>query len=94
MTALSELKRHLRPGQAYRRKDLIKDFVPYEFGLDPQMKAENFLSHQAKVQSVLIDWAARHGWLTVNANRPAAAVQADMLTVLQDHIESHLVGAG
>ena len=73
------------PHEAYRRKKAINDFVPYEFGLDPEMKKENFLTHQAKVQSVLLEWADVRGWVMVNANRPLTEVHKEILSIVHDH---------
>lgn len=76
---------HVDPHEAYRRKEAINDFVPYEFGLDPEMKKDNFLTHQAKVQNVLLQWAKDRSWVMVNANRPQIEVREDILSIVHAH---------
>lgn len=73
------------PHEAYHRKEVINDFVPYEFGLDPEMKKENFLTHQAKVRNVLLDWADMRGWVVINANKPQFEVHEEILSIVQNH---------
>jgi thymidylate kinase len=73
------------PEEAYRRKAAARDFVPYEFGLDPAMRESSFLAHQGRVLGVLDAWARDYGWATLDANRPAATVHAEILGLVRAH---------
>lgn len=73
------------PQEAYRRKAVNQDFVPYEFGLDPEMKEENFLVHQAKVLAMLEAWAKDYGWIVLDAERPPAEINRDLLSIVRAH---------
>ncbi|MEV0963194.1 thymidylate kinase [Streptomyces sp. NPDC049910] len=59
----------LDPKRAWERK-VGRDVVPYECGMDPECARENFLAHQNRILAVLDDWAARFGWLTLDAEEP------------------------
>ena len=76
---------HVPPEEAYKRKEAVNDFVPYEFGLDPEMKKDNFLTHQAKVLGVMEDWAQQFQWVTLDGTQPTQTVHTDILdTVKRD----------
>ena len=45
------------------------DVTPYECGCHPEMKPEQFLAHQERVRTVLREWAARDGWIDVDATQ-------------------------
>jgi thymidylate kinase len=75
----------VRPEEAYRRKAVNQDFVPYEFGLDQEMKKESFLVHQARVLAMLEDWAREHGWIVLDGERPAAEIHRDLLAIARAH---------
>lgn len=51
------------PDEALRRKGT--DLAPYECGRDPGCSPERFLSHQAAVREVLLDWAETYHWTLI-----------------------------
>ncbi|MFD0267655.1 thymidylate kinase [Streptomyces sp. NPDC127106] len=61
------------PEEALRRKK--GDITPYECGRDPECRPESFLSHQAAVREVMLEWAGQHGWDVIRANTAEAAAQ-------------------
>ncbi|MEJ8643870.1 hypothetical protein WKI68_25870 [Streptomyces sp. MS1.HAVA.3] len=61
------------PEEALRRKK--GDITPYECGRDPECRPESFLTHQAAVREVMLEWADRRGWDVVRANTAEAAAQ-------------------
>lgn len=60
---------------AWRRKG--GDVLPYECGMDMGRSRESFLKHQNEIHRVLDGWAARHGWVSVDARRPLDVVLRD-----------------
>ncbi|MFI1913346.1 hypothetical protein [Nocardia sp. NPDC020380] len=71
------------PEEALRRKK--GDITPYECGLDPECRPERFLSHQAAVRDVMLDWARTRGWDVIRANT-ADAAHHRMRTLLAPHL--------
>ncbi len=65
------------PEMALERK-IAGDLTPYECGCDPEMRPERFLKHQSAVRAVLRDWAARDGWITIDATRDAGTIAEDV----------------
>lgn len=59
------------PEEALRRKD--RDLAPYECGTDPECHPDRFLSHQAAVRQVMVEWARLHNWAVVTAPTPELA---------------------
>jgi thymidylate kinase len=53
--------------------------VPYECALDPACAKPSFIAHQRKIHAVLDQWAARSGWLTVDARQPLDAVVGEVV---------------
>jgi dTMP kinase len=74
----------LEPGLAYERKGAA-DVTPYECGCDPEMKPEGFIRHQAGIRTILKDWAARDGWVSIDATRDRDTIGQDITAhVLKD----------
>jgi thymidylate kinase len=69
-----DLTIHLRvpPETAWQRKD-GRPF-PYECAMDLTCSRTSFLAHQRAIHELLDHWAARYGWLTVDATQPLSAV--------------------
>jgi dTMP kinase len=58
----------VEPEVALRRKS-GGDLTPYECGCDPELNPERFIAHQTAVRAILKEWAARDGWITIDAGR-------------------------
>jgi len=71
------------PEEALRRKG--SDLAPYECGCDPDCSPARFLSHQAAVREVLLDWARSRGWSIVGTDSRHAAQEA-----LRSHVGAML----
>ncbi len=61
------------PEEALRRKD--GDITPYECGTDLSCDPRRFLSHQAGMRQVMLDWARNYSWAVVPAGSRAATSQ-------------------
>ncbi|GAA3107198.1 hypothetical protein [Streptosporangium carneum] len=48
--------------------------VPYECAMDLSCARPSFIGHQRKIHEVLGRWAARPGWITIDARQPLDAV--------------------
>ncbi|MEU4690083.1 hypothetical protein [Actinoplanes sp. NPDC023714] len=72
----------ITPEAAWQRK--AGDVVPYECGMDESCSRDRFLRHQHAIQVLLDAWAARHGWMVVDADRPLA----DVVTQVQGAIRA------
>lgn len=59
------------PEEALRRKK--GDITPYECGRDPECRPERFLSHQAAVRDIMLEWVEGRGWDVIRANTADAA---------------------
>ena len=57
------------PEEALRRKD--GDISPYECGADLSCDPGRFLSHQAGMREVMVEWAQTYGWSVIDAGSPA-----------------------
>jgi thymidylate kinase len=66
----------IEPEAAWDRKD--GDIVPYECGMDESCSRDRFLAHQDAIQLLLDGWAARQGWIVVDAARSLPEVVADV----------------
>lgn len=73
---------HLRldPARAWQRKQ--NDLVPYECGMDPACSPERFLDHQRAIESILLQWSARQGWLELDADRPVEEVVSSVVAAV------------
>lgn len=72
------------PLVAYERRiaDVGTPLVPYECGLDPELRRESFLAHQKACRAILNRWSDTFGWSRIDADRSAEAVRRDALALL------------
>lgn len=61
------------PEEALRRK--AGDLAPYECGRDPECRSERFVTHQAALRTVMLEWAHLHDWSVVVADTPEGTQQ-------------------
>jgi dTMP kinase len=77
------------PDEALRRKRGA--LTPYECGLDPERDEEKFLLRQAAIRERMLAWAARDGWLHVEAGS-VEGVQAEIRALVLELLERHPAG--
>ncbi|WP_318306516.1 dTMP kinase [Amycolatopsis solani] len=75
----ADLTVHLRidPEDAWARKD--GRAVPFECGMDLSCSRESFLAHQRSIAATLDRWAARDGWLVLDARTPPERLVARLV---------------
>ncbi|MEU7784940.1 thymidylate kinase [Amycolatopsis sp. NPDC049159] len=67
----------IAPEDAWARKDGKP--VPFECGMDLSCSRESFLAHQRSITGTLDRWAARDGWLVLDARTPADRLAARLV---------------